>query len=72
MHLTKQLVDDIKKHISPTGKSLVNYKTIECSIMDLADDIAYSVYDLEDALKAGFVSPADLINVDRDILRKSP
>jgi dGTPase len=66
----KQLVDDIKKHISPTGKSLVNYKTIECSIMDLADDIAYSVYDLEDALKAGFVSPADLINVDRDILRK--
>lgn len=30
--------------------------TIECQIMDIADDIAYSTYDLEDALKAGFVT----------------
>jgi dGTP triphosphohydrolase len=30
-------------------------------IMDLADDIAYSTYDFEDALKAGFASPLDII-----------
>jgi dGTPase len=29
--------------------------------MDLADDIAYSTYDLEDSLKAGFVSPSDIL-----------
>lgn len=38
-----------------------NFKTIECSIMDVADDIAYSNYDLEDSFKAGFLSPIDLL-----------
>lgn len=37
------------------------FKTIECSIMDLADDIAYSTYDLEDAFKAGFLTPYDVV-----------
>jgi dGTPase len=30
-------------------------------IMDLADDIAYSTYDFEDALKAGYASPLELV-----------
>lgn len=38
------------------------FRTIEMQIMDIADDIAYSTYDLEDALKAGFTSPLDLIS----------
>ncbi|GGA90201.1 deoxyguanosinetriphosphate triphosphohydrolase family protein [Puia dinghuensis] len=33
------------------------FKTIECRIMDIADDIAYSTYDLEDGFKAGFYHP---------------
>jgi dGTPase len=37
------------------------FKVIEMQIMDLADDIAYSTYDFEDALKAGFASPLDII-----------
>jgi len=36
------------------------FKTIECSIMDIADDIAYSTYDLEDVFKSGFKKPLDL------------
>ncbi|MGJ3233412.1 dGTP triphosphohydrolase [Marivirga sp.] len=37
------------------------FKTVECTIMDIADDIAYSTYDLEDGFKAGFISPMDLL-----------
>ncbi|MCL1046795.1 deoxyguanosinetriphosphate triphosphohydrolase family protein [Shewanella electrodiphila] len=34
------------------------YKSFDCSIMELADDIAYAVHDLEDAIVMGIVSPA--------------
>jgi dGTPase len=37
------------------------FKTIECSIMDIADDIAYSTYDLEDAFKGGFLTPLTIL-----------
>jgi dGTPase len=32
--------------------------------MDLADDIAYSTYDLEDAFKNGFLSPISMMSLD--------
>ncbi|MGR3807900.1 anti-phage deoxyguanosine triphosphatase [Pasteurella testudinis] len=32
------------------------YKSLDCSIMELADDIAYAVHDLEDAIVVGVVS----------------
>lgn len=38
------------------------FKTVECQIMDVADDIAYSTYDLEDAFKAEFLSPLRLLS----------
>jgi dGTPase len=51
----RDLVREIKAKVAPGHSG--PFKTIECSIMDLADDIAYSTYDLEDAFKAGFLSP---------------
>lgn len=54
------LVKEIKKRVAPKLKSGQKFKTIECAIMDIADDIAYSTYDLEDSLHAGFYSPLDL------------
>lgn len=42
--------------------------TIECQIMDIADDIAYSAYDLEDTMESGIVTPLDFISVDDDML----
>jgi dGTPase len=34
------------------------FKSFDCSIMELADDIAYAVHDLEDAIVMGIVTPA--------------
>lgn len=63
-HTEAEVVERVKKNV--LGKKYKSFdgefKTIECAIMDIADDIAYSTYDLEDALKAGFINPLQLIS----------
>lgn len=41
-------------HPGKHGKSI--HKSLDCSIMDAADDIAYGVHDLEDAIALGLVT----------------
>lgn len=65
-HDDADLVACIKKNVIDDD-SYKDFKTIECSIMDLADDIAYSTYDLEDNFKAGFLSPLGLFCLDPEI-----
>lgn len=62
------LVKNIKKSILADAPSPKKFKTIECSIMDISDDIAYSVYDLEDCFKAGFMTPLDLVASNSGIM----
>lgn len=55
-----ELVQQIKHHVNPCDTSPADFKTIECQIMDIADDIAYSTYDFEDSMKGGFTHPLEL------------
>jgi dGTPase len=58
-------VADIKRNVLRTAQPPKEFKTIECSIMD----IAYSTYDLEDNFKAGFLTPMGLFALDDDVYR---
>ena len=43
------------------------FKSLDCSIMELADDIAYGIHDLEDAIVTNVVSRNDF---DREVIAK--
>lgn len=56
-----ELITAAKQSVLRNYVPSAGFKTIECAIMDIADDIAYSTYDLEDALKAGFITPLEIL-----------
>ncbi|KDN30540.1 deoxyguanosinetriphosphate triphosphohydrolase [Vibrio fortis] len=47
-----------KSHVEPFEHNKTRFKSLDCSIMELADDIAYGVHDLEDAIVLGSVTKA--------------
>lgn len=64
----KSIVADIKAHVGNAPDKPL--RTIECSIMDVADDIAYSTYDLEDAFKANFLTPVSMMSASDEVMAK--
>lgn len=65
------IVKALKDAVAPGwNKRNKPFKTIECAIMDIADDIAYSAYDLEDSFKAGFLSPVEILTSPTELLEK--
>lgn len=65
-----ELVKRIKESVGIKPGENIPLKTIECRIMDIADDIAYSTYDLEDGFKAGFYTPFDVMFPELELLKK--
>ena len=63
-----ELINHVKESVSPGYPEDEAFRTIECSIMDIADDIAYSTYDIEDAFKAEFLKPLDFIAPEPEII----
>lgn len=46
-----------KARSNPNEFLKTRFKSLDCSIMELADDIAYGVHDLEDAIVVGMITP---------------
>ena len=53
----KELFQQFKTKNNQHSKTI--YKSIDCSMMELADDIAYGIHDLEDAIVTGVVNQQD-------------
>ncbi|GHE77424.1 anti-phage deoxyguanosine triphosphatase [Thalassotalea profundi] len=56
-HSDKSLFQQINVRQNAHSKTI--YKSLDCSIMELADDIAYGIHDLEDAIVTGVVRRED-------------
>lgn len=55
----RQRFQTVDKAPGKHGKS--RHKSLDCSLMDLADDIAYGVHDFEDALSLGLIRRDDFL-----------
>lgn len=64
----KNLVNEVLGKVTDGNFTKDKFRTLECSIMDVSDDIAYSTNDIEDSLKAGFISPISMVSTYGDLL----
>jgi dGTPase len=53
--------DDYKLVKSWLDKYNIDHKTIDCEIMDISDEVAYAIHDLEDALRLKYFTIDELI-----------
>src|SRR5512137_1352583 len=60
LNLTVEVIDGIRSHSKGLGPIVAPAATLEAQVVRLADLVAYINHDIDDALRAGVIAPADL------------
>ncbi len=60
LNLTREVIEGILAHSKGLGRIVVPASTLEAQIVRLADLVAYINHDIDDALRAGVITQADL------------
>jgi dGTPase len=60
LNLTREVIDGIRTHSKGLGRIVAPAATLEAQIVRLADLVAYINHDIDDALRAGVITDADL------------
>jgi len=60
LNLTLEVIDGIRSHSKGLGPIVAPAATLEAQIVRLSDLVAYINHDIDDAMRAGVITPADL------------
>lgn len=60
LNLTREVIEGIRTHSKGLGPIVAPASTLEAQVVRLADLVAYINHDIDDAMRAGVITPADL------------
>jgi dGTPase len=60
LNLTREVIEGIRSHSKGLGRIVAPEATLEAQVVRLADLVAYINHDIDDALRAGVITPGDL------------
>lgn len=68
IHHDKQILHDLSNMLAPLaelGCNLNTYPSLEAQVASLSDDIAYCNHDLDDGIRAGFITIDEMLDISK-------